>query len=772
MGINININVNGGPSAKNAREVSDALKDVAPAGVAAAKAAGGARREFAQLAGAFVQMTVGKQLVDMFAGFALATDKVTMGMQSIKSVMEESFGAGEEQKLKMRIMSVAETTGKSFKDVAEVTKNLIAQGLSPEQADVLLMPLMKFAKVGDVTVEKATDLTVALTNMGIGAGSVGNALDVMFNMARKTSLETKDFVNVMTTAAPAASNYGLSFNELATTAGFLRKSFSSAQKEATSLFQTLQFLERTKPEAKIKAAFGVDVVDQMTGKWKPILTLISEINHAMLSGKGSMSDISDIFGGKSGAAVFQGGVATLRQGMNFNGKQLFGDELIKTMRETPGVSGGAVSQGFDEIMKALMPQIDRLSTAFQNLIATLGTGFADSLIDGVKWLANMVSSFNELLNNSPALKAFFSFIAEHLAKIAAFVGVFAILGGGASILSTALMPVIMNFRRLVTSIIGVGAAGKIAGAAVGGMWRSLLGPLALILMVVDIIPSILKFFGIGQDMTDKSLEASKIIRDSALSNQGAANAMQNAAASLEAATKEYQELVVEYDHMMLQTAPKFDPRIQGVIADAITKWAAVKGGQTAMGGQAAVAAIREEFGYINRHEQAPAAVTDAATTAARIVGNAAVFLDGLNTPGAKREAAQIRDFLKNRGTAASKQNIQFTKDDIALFQGRNPMIPGAPFVDPDLRAAENYLNNQKANIDTRKAMGHAPDNVNNLTIPGLTPWTKTTTTLPGGSFTGRVLRYDPVQLHIGGDAVDGVMTGVQQHKDVTEMDSQ
>lgn len=771
MGINININVNTASAQQNAQGVAQALNQVASAGANAAKAAGGAQRQFAQLAGAFVQMTVGKQLLGVFGAVATRADAITMGMQNIKTVMEESFGAGEEEKLKSRIMEVAETTGKSFGDVADATKNLIAQGLSPDQANTLLMPLMKFATVGDLSIQKATDLTVALTNMGIGAKSAGAAFDVMFNLSRKTSLETKDFADIMTRTAPVAATVGMSFNELAVTAAFMRKSFGAAKLESTALANTLLFLEKTKPEAKIKAAFGVDVIEKTTGRLKPLLTLIQEVGTAMSKGKGNEHDIADIFGGKTGAQVFAGGLATLRQGMNFGGKQLFGQELIDAMRATPGQSGGAVGEAFTEKMQALTPQVERLKAAFDDLMGTVGSGFADSLTKAATGMADMLGSMRSFLNDNPAFKSAIGFLVDQFAKLGGIVGVFAIIGGGFSILRTALAPVLATMISLTGAIRGAGVAASVAGLGFKGMFRALAGPLGLVLLLVDLIPSIFGFLkGLGQNVSDNNAETGKSLQDAALSNQGAAEAMNKSAEALAEVTKEFNSIVAMYTGAAVKKFPVLDPRSEGVL-NAILNTV----GTTAKVPEAGLAPMRNAFHDAFLEARTKGNISNDTMNAATVAAQQAIFYarrsEALGVPGAGKQAQQIDDFLKQLEIMASPQMVLGTKRDRMIQGGINITRPNGGSVEdvfgPEASAVQNFLNGTPGSprrfgpgeptMEQRQTQFQKTIDFSILEAMKKSPATFTINS--------------PVILQVGGESLMGTLRSLQQHEANTGLGS-
>lgn len=666
IGINININVNAPGATQTTSQVTAGLDEVAAAAARAAVGAGKFKQEFQQLAGEFVKMVVGKHLIDVFVGLAKATDDITAGMANIKSVMTESFDPAAAMALKSTLMDVAETTGKSFKDLAIITHELISQGLSVKDVQSLAEPLMKFVTVGDISVDKATDLTVALTNMGIASNQAGQAYDVMLNLANKTTIRAPEFVDVMTKAAPAAKLTQQSFIELASSAAILRKSFGSGKEEATALFQTLSTLEKSKIQDKIKKAFGVEVVaDKSTGALKPLLSIIQEVNEATLKGHGSIANIFDIFGSRTGSRVFAGGINTLREGMNINGQNRTGQDLIDNTRSSAVNSAGAVDQAFAVKMESLMAQVEKLKASVLNLVADLGGVFAGGLTQVVEFVQKLVSGFRHIIELSPVLVTILGFIVSALGKIALAGGAFLIVSGGAKIFGAAL-------KGVKDSFLGVAAAEGVASIAAKGFWRSLLGPIGLILTIISFIPDILGLFSSGEKAQDKTMGVAESLKQTAFANQTAAEKLNSAAEALQEASEQYRMLVVEYSKGLVTNFPSFDKGKALPAIAAAEKAAAATGIVTPEAAKVMGDQIRQLFSGKPLAGAEGTKTLNEAARALQTLGGATAAAAAEHKPGAAAAVKVFDDMLKTFETMTKNNMVQLTLDTGTLRRGYNP----------------------------------------------------------------------------------------------------
>lgn len=661
LGITININVNAPGAQQATQTVTAGLNQVAAAGSRAAMAAGGARQQFANLAGEFTKMVVGKHLVGLFSDMAMKADEVTRGMANIKSYMLDSIDPVAMTHLKSTLMDIAETTGKTFSDVSTAAKELISHGLSVESVENILGPLTKFQTISGISAEKATDLTMALTNMGIASDKVGQAFDVMMNLTSKTPIRAAEFTDILIKAAPAATLAKQSFLEIASSAAILRKSFTSGKEEATALFQTISTLERTKIQDKIKKAFGVEVATDKNGGLKPLLNIIQDVNTAIQHGHGSIRDLYDIFGSRTGSKVFAGGIQTLQAGMQMGGQNRAGQDLIDATREAAGMSVGAVDKAFSVKMENLTAQLERLKTAFGDLVATFGGQFANSLTAIVNGVMELTQGFRRLIEMNPIIKDIVGVLVSTGAKLALVVGGLLVLSGGVKIAALA-------FSNLRTSLFGVASAAGAAGIAAKGFWRSLLGPIGIALTIISLVSDIYGLFKEGEAAQDKSLSVADSLKQTALGNASAADKLSQAADSLEQASLAYKELVVQYTKLFVHNFPSMDVTKSTsavVSAEKFSKFLGISAEDSKEVGNKILKMLKPGADLNTK-------TISEASRAINVLSAAAAAAVAARMPGAEKTLKQLDDMQKAIEEMTKAPMVQATKDIEDLRKHLNP----------------------------------------------------------------------------------------------------
>lgn len=669
IGITINLNINAPGATQVTTQATQGLNAVAAAGAGAAQAVGQFKQQFQQLAGEYNKMVVGQHLIGAVMGLVKITDEITAGMASIKTVMTDAFDPEAAIRLKNVLMEVSEATGTSFKDLSTMTHELLSQGLSSSDVESLLGPLNKFVTVGDISVDKATDLTVALTNMGISAKNAGEAYDVILNLSNKTTIRAPEFVDVLTRAAPAAMLAHQSFLELSSSAALLRKSFSGGKQEATALFQTLATLERTKIQDKIAKAFGVDVaINKKTGELKPLLDIIQEVNVAIGKGHGSVSDLFNIFGSRTGAQVFAGGITTLRSGMELGGQQRAGQDLINATRTEAGASKGSVDQAFAVKMENFTSQVERLKAAVTDLLADSGGVIANALTGMVKGITWLTQGFRDFLNLSPLIKDIFGIIVSTGSKFALAFGGILVLTAGVKIASAAL-------KSFQASALGVASGFGVATVAVKGFWRSLLGPIGIALTVISLVADIWGLFKEGETAQDKSMSVADSLKQTSFANQSAADKLMGAAQALDEASQQYLALVVEYGKLLVKNFPSFDKGKTLPAVDAAVK-GAVAMGMSPEAASALGAQIKLVFTTKSLSGDVGNQVLNEAARAAQVLGTAAAAGARLGSPGAAKSVEVLSAFLDQYHIMIDKGMTEFTKSFKDLGDGINPTTTG------------------------------------------------------------------------------------------------
>jgi TP901 family phage tail tape measure protein len=761
IGITINLNINAPGATQTTTQVTQGLNQVASAGAGAAQSVEKFKEKFQQLAGEYNKMVVGQHLIGAVMGLVKITDEITAGMASIKTVITDAFDPQAAQRLKSVLMDVSETTGTSFKDMAAMTHELLSQGLSVGDVENLIGPLNKFITVGDISVDKATDLTVALTNMGISAKNAGEAYDVILNLANKTTIRAPEFVDVLTRAAPAANLAHQSFLELASSAALLRKSFSGGKQEATALFQTLATLERTKIQDKIAKAFGVDVaINKKTGELKPLLDIIQEVNVAIGKGHGSVSDLFNIFGSRTGAQVFAGGITTLQQGMELGGKQHMGQDLIDATRTEAGTSKGSVDQAFSVKMENFTAQVDRLKSALTDLLADSGGVIANALTNMVRGLTDLIQGFRHILELSPWIKDIFGILVSTGGKFALLAGGFLVVSAGVKIASAA-------FSSLRTSLFGVAAAEGVAAMGAKAFWKSLLGPIGLLLTVISMVSDIFSIFSEGEKAQDKSMSVADSLKQTSFANQTAADKLLGAAEALDEASQAYKELVVQYSAGLVTNFPTFDkakdlPAIAAAVAAAPTTGLMTPEAAKVLGDQ-----IKKIFTAPTLSGAEGNRTLNEAARALQTLGGAAAAAAAEHQPGAAAAVKVFDTMLKTFEAMAKKNAVQLTSDTQQLVKGYNPTTEELTPLPSTLRAQNKQPHAMKLSKGAIPQSYQLQDQITrefqaHETLAGLPKATGHEVYAPSVS----TIIDRPIELKVDGSSLDGTLRSRRQQDKV------
>lgn len=577
-GLNIQITVNAPNVEQTTSTVVRGLKQVEEAAKDTTKSTKEMRGEFVQVAGAFTSLAIGKQILGVLGAFAEKADAVTTGMAKIRSVT--ILQDAEEKSLKNTILSVSEATGNSFANVAEASKNLLAQSLNPKQVEEVLGPLFKLSKVGDLGVESATNLVVALGNMGVMGEKISPAFDVMLNLSNKSSLNVKDFVEVLTKAGPVAANLGVDFKDLAQTAALLRKGFSSGAEEGTSLVNALTAMTNPKKLKSLGEVFNVDLINRATGQLKPLMQIWQEVAKAVGTTAVDQGKLTQIFGSRTGARVFATAIGGFQRGMQFGDSMKQGKELFSSLNEEANNAGGNLERSFSERMKTMGESVNQLKTALDNLLGVLGGGFASTLTSLVAGLTNVISSVREWLTANPELAATLGTVVGLIAQFAAGFAVFmtffgaiklvgfgiAFMRAGMLALSTTMagLPAVAAEARLAFGVMrlgltSVGGAAAMARVAMGALWRSLLGPFGLILLLFDVLPMIGKWLGIGASGVDKTASTAQAMKLSADAMNSTANALKDSASELDLFAQKLKDSIAMYSGAFMKKPMVIDP---------------------------------------------------------------------------------------------------------------------------------------------------------------------------------------------------------------------
>lgn len=483
---------------RDAGTAASAIENVTNAAKQAVVAGSKAKQTFTDVAGAFVSLLVAQKAAQAMRAVAQAADEIQMGMASIKAVTSLTGEAADS--LKRKMLDTAETVGASFTSIAQTTRSLIAQSLSSKDVELLLEPLAKFQRVGDVSEKQATSLVVALGTMGVATVDTSAALDMMLKLANATALESKDFVDVLTRAGPVARTAGQSFGEMARTAALLKRGFQSGAVEGTNFTTAIVSLMDPARQKMLRETFNVNVVDSFTGKLKPLTQVMFELSQQVPKVDQGLGLLLKKFGVRAGARVFATGIQAFQEGLALsNGEIIRGTELLKTLQTESADSAGTVNKSFEEATNTLTDKTSQLKVAFVGLVGEAGGPLIGALTVLVSGLAAFTKNVREVFTITPlfgylasaTLAVAAAFITFKIAQIAvaasgrlvAVASNFAATSLGTMTTSIATSNGTMvvatgTAGRLALALNGVATAGSRAATAAGGIGGGAVGRVA------------------------------------------------------------------------------------------------------------------------------------------------------------------------------------------------------------------------------------------------------------------------------------------------------
>jgi len=469
------------------KATAQAIGQVGDAAQASAPKVDQAKNAYVNIAGAFVSLGLARKAMDIMKGVVGAATEIERGMANVQSVARLSnvqLSALEEH-----LINVSNSTGRTFEQVSSTARALFAQNFKQAEVDMLLEPLSKLQRVGEVTEKQSTDLVVALGTMGVATSDVTLALDHMKHLSDASSLDMKDFIEVLTKAGPAARLSGQSFGEMARTATLLRRGFKSGAVEGTGLNTALVALGNPKRVKFLKETFNVNVMDEATGVMRPFTDLMYDLSLAVPNVSNGVGRLFKEFGPRAGAGVMGAGIQAFLEGMKLaNGETLKGADLLRQLKKETEGAGGEVNESFNIATNNLPEQWQRLTKTMTNLVGIVGKPLIHQITKVVKLVADAAETFSNWINKGghtfkyvgATVLGFGLVIGGLVTSITAAVTMFQLFRASITFVKTATNALTTEVLKLVSAqsllkggIWGIGgragAAAAVAGAATQSM---------------------------------------------------------------------------------------------------------------------------------------------------------------------------------------------------------------------------------------------------------------------------------------------------------------
>ena len=365
-----------------------------------------------------------------------------------------------------KVQALTGATGKSLNDLRKMARNLGRETKfsATESADAMSFLAQAGFKTNEIlsatpgilnlAAASNTDLArsadIASNIMGafnLNASESGRVADVLAKTTASSNTNMEQLAEAMKDAGPVAFKFGASIEQTSALIGRLGDSGIQGSKAGTTLKN--MFLKLAAPSAgtkKILTALGVNAVDPLTKKLKPMTEILKELNKGFrdkgLTDAQKLGVLDKIFGKRAiaGAGVLLEAVEKIDP---LTGKA---SDSVSGLTENLNNAAGASKKMADIMLQGLPGAITRLKSSTEDMLLSFGfkggfAGLAEKVIEKLIKLTNWISSFDK----------------STIKIIGTIAGVLAVIGPllvGFGVFLTTLPFMISGWAALKSSLIG------------------------------------------------------------------------------------------------------------------------------------------------------------------------------------------------------------------------------------------------------------------------------------------------------------------------------
>lgn len=176
-----------------------------------------------------------------------------------------------------RLLEIGGNNVAPLEEVPQAFNRIISAGLSVNQSLSTLEPTLRAAKAGFADIE--TVASAAVSVMQSSGQDANRVYDILFATVNKGNAEFKDIAQYLPKVIPLARNVGFALDETAGAFASLTTKLSAEQ--STTALQGIMRSLSNKDIVKNFKGIGINVFDGQTGKVKPILEIIDQLNKKM-----------------------------------------------------------------------------------------------------------------------------------------------------------------------------------------------------------------------------------------------------------------------------------------------------------------------------------------------------------------------------------------------------------------------------------------------------------------------------------------------------------
>lgn len=304
-----------------------------------------------------------------------------------------------------RLKAAAEQAGASTMftatEAAEGLFELSGAGLSAEQQVNALVPTLRLAQSGQVSLADAAALSVnTMAQFGLSVKDLPMVNDVLNQAANASTISLANLGDTFKYVGPIASKAGLDLKAAGTYTALLGNAGIVGSSAGTALRAMLSRLATQSPRAK-KALqeVGLSGKDAAAGLRDPI-KFLRQLSDGFAS-KGmddakQLSILMRVFGDEAGPAV--AALVDAGSKLGADGSTNF-DRMAKTMDNFAGSTDRANAA----IEATSSAKIDQFESSLEALSIQMGENFAPSLLQMQKDLAPVVEGFGNWVRENPRL---------------------------------------------------------------------------------------------------------------------------------------------------------------------------------------------------------------------------------------------------------------------------------------------------------------------------------------------------------------------------------
>lgn len=212
------------------------------------------------------------------AAIGYATKQANAWWESMSQInVTAELSRDKLKKLSDKLLEIGSRNVAPLEEIPKAFNRIISAGLSVNQSMEALEPTLRAAKAGFTDIE--TVASAAISVMSSSGEKVNKVYDILFATVKSGNAEFKDIANYLPKIIPLAKNVGFALDETAGAYAALTTKLS-AEQSSTALEGIMRSLSNTKVVGQFKK-IGIDVFDVKTGKIKPILDIMKQLDQQM-----------------------------------------------------------------------------------------------------------------------------------------------------------------------------------------------------------------------------------------------------------------------------------------------------------------------------------------------------------------------------------------------------------------------------------------------------------------------------------------------------------